>query len=154
MADRFLYSDTPSPSQPPVPTTDRLRIESQPPSTPKSRLDIGIPVPSEGEEVNGSGQVTRYPFTKGVSLRNDGVGYGEVIVETFACFASGSFVVEEKQRSRRTRTSRAFPPLTNGQNAKRVPDPDLRSLAFAQDRDATTVVVPASAKVPAGILEQ
>ena len=137
-------------SQPPVPVSDLLRVESQPPVESTSFPEIeGIPGPPVSIEINLAAQAPRYPFTKGVSLRNDGVGYGEVIIEAFGCFCAGTFVVES-QRSLRTRTSRTFPAVTNGKAVRAVPEGDVNSLASVAPK-VPPRSVPRAAKLPSGV---
>jgi hypothetical protein len=144
-------SERPTNSQPPVPVSDLLRVESQPPVASTSFPEIeSIPGPPASIEINLAAQAPRYPFTKGVSLRNDGVGYGEVIIETFACYAAGAFVVELSQRSLRTRTSRTFPSVTNGKAARAVPPGDVNSLASVVPK-VPPRSVPRPAKLPSGV---
>lgn len=98
----------------PIPRTDVLRVAAQEPpgpipdpgsvkTTPRSE-------PSQAE-VAEAGSPFRYPFTKSVSIRNDGLGYGEIVRERYACFVGGSFKTAELTRSTRTRTSRTYPNL-------------------------------------------
>ena len=143
------YESDPPPR---VPETDRLRVESQPPAKPRSFPKIvSVPGTPDTKEISQGAQPLRYPFTKGVSLRNDGVGYGEIIVEKFACYVAGGFVASE-ERSLRTRTSRTFPPAGNGQSARAVPPPDVRSLAsVASPQQVAAVALPRSPKVPADL---
>jgi hypothetical protein len=149
MSERYK-SEPPTPSQPPVPVSDLLRVESQPPVESTSFPEIeGISDPPASIEINRSAQAPRYPFTKGVSLRNDGVGYGEVIIEAFGCFAAGAFVVAS-QRSLRTRTSRTFPAVTNGNAARAVPPGDVNSLASVAPK-VPSRSVPRAAKLPSDV---
>ena len=95
----------------PIPLRDVLRVDALPPkkdaSVPRSAVSTG----TEQIKVSADAIPVGYPFTKSVSLRNDGIAYGEVIVERYACFVKGGFRLEPPSLSIRTRTSRTYPPI-------------------------------------------
>jgi hypothetical protein len=148
-------SERPPYSQSRVPVIDQVSVESQPaPPASKSfpNIESDAALPPE-VKVNKDARLVRYPFTKGVSLRNDGVGYGEVIIETFGCYVAGAFRLESERLSLRTRTSRTFPALDDDDDSYRaVPRRDVDSLASVAGPPSvprsTPRSIPRAGKIP------
>lgn len=141
----------------PIPIRDVLRVDAQPPADPPPPA-TSIPVtaisgpPAQMAASQGS-ILVGYPFTKNVSLRNDGIGYGEVMIECYACFARGSrrlpgpdsLLLKESFQSVRTRTARTYPKIASPLDLQQLPSRDSIPPAAGS---VQTVLVPRQNKVP------
>jgi hypothetical protein len=109
----------------PIPGRDTLRVDAQRPVAGQTPSPTGVKVEPVDELSSPPGQsvatgtttttptgtatLLPYPFTKGISLRNDALAYGEDLVEQYACYVRGKLHPAQEARSHRTRTARTFP---------------------------------------------
>jgi hypothetical protein len=118
-----------------VPKSDLLAKNSSAPPSQGCETKIST-VPDRSDprrKLNADAMATRYPFTKGVSLRNEGVGYGEVMVERFVCVVGGDVHTKDGEKSVRTRTARTYPDIG---------DPVPATSGAARDRHSVTSASP------------
>ena len=89
-----------------IPASDLRRLQFS------RRLEGRDPIIPDKEAASTDGPAP-YPFTRGIALLNDGVGYGERVVETVLILEKGSNVAKtETLTSWRTRTGKRKVPKT------------------------------------------